>query len=33
VTTGRFQQGASTELVLFIFFTSLTGAGVHDRDA
>jgi ABC-2 type transport system permease protein len=26
VTTGRFQQGASTELVLFIFFTSLTGA-------
>ena len=25
-TTGRFQQGASTELVLFVFFTSLTGA-------
>ena len=26
VTTGRFQQGASTELVLFIFLTSMTGA-------
>jgi ABC-2 type transport system permease protein len=26
VTTGRFQQGASTELLLFIFLTSLTGA-------
>ena len=26
VTTGRFQQGASTELVLFIFFTSLTAS-------
>jgi linearmycin/streptolysin S transport system permease protein len=26
VTTGRFQQGASTQLLLFIFFTSLTGA-------
>jgi linearmycin/streptolysin S transport system permease protein len=26
VTTGRFQEGASTELVLFIFLTSMTGA-------
>ena len=26
-TSGRFEQGASTELVLFIFFTSMTGAG------
>jgi ABC-2 type transport system permease protein len=25
-TSGRFEQGASTELVLFIFFTSMTGA-------
>ena len=25
-TSGRFEQGASTELVLFIFFTSITGA-------
>jgi ABC-2 type transport system permease protein len=25
-TSGRFQQGASTELVLFIFLTSMTGA-------
>lgn len=25
-TTGRFQEGASTELVLFIFLTSMTGA-------
>ena len=25
-TSGRFEQGASTELVLFIFLTSMTGA-------
>ena len=25
-TSGRFEQGASTELVLFIFFTSITGS-------
>jgi ABC-2 type transport system permease protein len=28
VTSGRFQQGASTQLLLFIFFTSLTGAAL-----